>query len=260
MGVKYIYKKNKMDINTYLVVIGLAFLSGMTTIIGVGLAYMCKSSCRLIVLGIGFSTGIMLLISFFELFPEAINEIGWGLTILSGLVGFSFSWILNIIVPHTHLVKEKNKDRKIIITSAYLLAFGLILHDVPEGFAMANSYVNSSSLGIMVAIAIALHNIPEEFAMSVPLIQAKRSRKSIFKIAFVSGLAEPVGALLGLVAVQVFFGLNPYLLAFTAGIMTFISIHELLPLAHKYRKPFLLSTGVIASILVFFILANVFPE
>ncbi len=248
-----------MDTSTYLIVLGLAILSGLTTVIGVGLAYMCTKNCRMIVVGIGFSTGIMLLISFFELFPEAINVIGWWKTVVVGIVGLIFSAVLNMIIPHTHLIKEEFHSNKKAIAAAYMLAFGLIIHDVPEGFAMANSYINSASLGILVAIAIALHNIPEEFAMAVPLVQTGRSKKSIFKISLISALAEPVGALIGLLAVQIFFGLNSYLLAFTAGIMVYISIHELLPMAHKYRKPFLLSTGIIASILVFFILANVFP-
>ncbi|XOU93894.1 MAG: ZIP family metal transporter [Candidatus Kerfeldbacteria bacterium] len=249
-----------MDSSTYLAIIVLALLSGMTTLIGVWLAYRIKNKSYLIVVGIGFSTGIMILISFFELFPEAIDEAGWTKAILTGIIGFGFSAILNYIIPHTHLIKEREGANRPIIAAAYLLAFGLILHDVPEGFAMANSFVNSPSLGIMVAIAIALHNIPEEFAMAVPLITAGKNKKSLIKIAIVSGLAEPVGAVIGLLAVSFFTGLNAYMLAFSAGIMVYISIHELLPMAHKYRKPIYLTTGLLASVLVFIILAIAFPE
>ena len=248
-----------MDSSTYIAILGLALLSGMTTLIGVWLAYKIRNKFHLIVIGMGFSTGIMILISFFELFPEAIAEVGWVKSIIVGAVGFGFSALLNYFIPHTHLIKEKEGVNRPILTAAYLLAFGLILHDLPEGFAMANSYVSSYSLGIMVAITIALHNIPEEFAIAVPLIAAGKSKKSLFKIAIISGLAEPVGALIGLLAVNIFIGLNAYILAFSAGIMIYISLHELLPMAQKYRKPVFLVTGLLVSILVFLVLGIAFP-
>jgi zinc transporter, ZIP family len=88
------------------------------------------------------------------------------------------------------------------MASAYLVAVGLILHDVPEGFAMANAYIASPSLGVLIGLAIALHNLPKEFAMAVPAVTL-RSRRFLFGAALLSTLAEPMGAIIGLVAVGI---------------------------------------------------------
>lgn len=160
----------------YLSVISLASLSVISTIVGVGLAYYFRKSVWGVVVGIGFSTGIMLLISFFELIPEAIDIAGWGKSLLALFLGLFFIWLLNIVIPHTHLIEEKSVKNRTLVKTAYLIVFGLILHDFPEGFAMANSYIHSPSLGLLVAIAIALHNIPEEFAMTVPLLLTDKKK------------------------------------------------------------------------------------
>lgn len=86
---------------------------------------------------------------------------------------------LHVIIPHTHLVEESGRIDARMLESAYLVAFGLILHDFPEGFAMANSYVASPSSGVLVALAIALHNIPEEFAMAAPAVALRWASRSV---------------------------------------------------------------------------------
>jgi ZIP family zinc transporter len=87
-----------------------------------------------------------------------------------------------------------------LVKSVYLVVYGLVLHDVPEGFAMANAYVASPALGLLVALAIALHKLPEEFAMAVPAVMLK-SKGFLFGAALLSALAEPLGAIIGLIAV-----------------------------------------------------------
>lgn len=245
--------------STYLIIIILAFLSGLTTIIGVVAAFCCRKSSKAIAVGIGFSTGIMLLISFFELVPEALKEMNVAKTITTVLMGGLIIFLLDIIIPHTHLMKGvKGNDTK-IIKAGYLVAFGLILHDFPEGFAMANSYISSPSLGLLLAVAIALHNIPEEFAMSIPMV-AKKSKKFLFKLAFISGLAEPAGAVVGIFFVHFFKFLNPYFLAGAAGAMIFICLHELLPMAKRYQQSFLFAVGIILSVVVYLGLNILIPE
>ncbi len=245
-----------MEISISIAIIGLAFISGITTIIGVVIAQAvcCKESSKRIVFGIGISTGIMILISVFELIPEAKNNIGLPTTFLIVVMGAGLIAVLNYIIPHQHIEKEekgRGEGSRSLEKIAYLVAIGMILHDFPEGFAMANSYLISPTVGIFLAVAIAIHNIPEEFAIAVPLIIAGKKKSFIYKIALLSGLAEPLGAIFGLFLVFLFPSLSPYMLAFAAGAMIFVSLHELVPFANRYKKRNAFLLGIAASIIIF---------
>ena len=242
---------------TYIAIILLATLSGITTLIGVTLALYFKKSVKGVVIGVGFSAGIMLAISFFELLPESIGATSKIKAISALILGFLFILILHFIVPHMHLVEEKGKLGK-IMRIGYLVSFGIILHDFPEGFAMANSYIFAPALGVLVAISIALHNIPEEFAMAIPLVLTKK-KWFLIKLALLSALAEPLGAILGLFAVSLAPALNPLFMAFAAGAMIFISINELLPLARTYKRTDLFAIGIALSLVVYWILTLFIP-
>lgn len=197
---------------TYAAVVLLSLLSCLTTCLGVALAIKLRENARAIAGGIGFSAGIMILISALELIPEAIAAMGVGATLGSAGVGAALVWEAHFVIPHTHLVEEKGIADKALIRSAYLVVFGLILHDVPEGFAMSNAYVASPALGVLVALAIALHNLPEEFAMSVPAVTL-RSKAFLFGAALLSALAEPLAAVIGLAAVGIAPTLNAHFLS-----------------------------------------------
>ena len=136
------------------------------------------------------------------------------------------------------------------------MALGLILHDVPEGFAMANAYIASPQLGVLVAVAIALHNVPEEFAMAVPAVVI-RSRRFLYGAALLSALAEPLGAVIGLLAVGVAPALNAHFMAFAAGAMVFVSLHELVPMARRYRNKGMFVAGMAVSALVYALLGRI---
>jgi ZIP family zinc transporter len=192
----------------------------------------------------------MILVSGFELIPEPYGSIGAARTGLVVGLGAFLLWLANLVFPHTHLVKEHGLADTRLVKSVYLVVVGLILHDVPEGFAMANAYLASPSLGLLVALAIALHNIPEELAMAVPAM-ALRSRRFLLQAAFLSALAEPLGAMLGLLAVAIQPVLNAYFMAIAAGAMIFVAIHELIPMAHRYGQPGWLVTGFAFSIIVY---------
>jgi len=243
---------------TYIAVLLLAFLSVFTTLLGVALAIYIGKNERAIVVGIGFSAGIMLLVSLLELMPEAMGEAGMGTASTAFILGMLIVAVLHWVIPHTHLVEEKGVFRRNLLKTAYLVAFGLILHDVPEGFAMANSYIASPSLGVLVALAIAIHNVPEEFAMAVPIVMVKKKR-FLYLAAFLSGLAEPLGAIIGLVAVHFHPMLNPLFMAFAAGAMVFVSVHELLPMARRYHKTRLFVLGALISVFVYALLAALVP-
>jgi ZIP family zinc transporter len=249
----------ELPYTTYIAVLLLAFLSVFTTLLGVALAIYIGKNARAIAVGIGFSAGIMLLVSFLELMPEAMGEAGMGTASMAFILGVLIVAVLHWVIPHTHLVEERGAFRKALLKTAYLVAFGLILHDVPEGFAMANSYIASPSLGLLVALAIAIHNVPEEFAMAVPIVMVKK-RRFLYTAAFLSGLAEPLGAVVGLVAVHFHPMLNPLFMAFVAGAMVFVSVHELLPMARRYHKTHLFLLGAMISVFVYVLLAALIPE
>ncbi|OGY21709.1 MAG: zinc permease [Candidatus Woykebacteria bacterium GWB1_45_5] len=243
----------------YLAVIIIAFLSGLTTLIGAALAIKFGRCTWGMIVGLGFAAGIMLLISFFELIPESFAAAGTQRSLIALPVGILLFAALNFLIPHTHLVREKGKLDGHLYKTAYLVAIGLILHDVPEGFAMANSYIFSPSLGLLIALGIAIHNIPEEFAMAAPIVLVKE-KSFLFKAAFFSGLAEPAGAILGLFAVHFMAALNPLFMSFAAGAMIFVAIHELFPMAVTYRKVPLFILGLVFSIFVYRGLTLLIPE
>ena len=245
--------------STIVAVLLLATLSGATTVIGVGLAIRLGGNVRALATGIGFSAGIMVTIALAELLPESVRQGGMLVALGSAGLGAALVGLLHFVIPHTHLVEEKGKFDAGSLKSAYLVAFGLILHDFPEGFAMANSYIASPSLGILVAVAIALHNIPEEFAMAVPAV-ALGKKRFLFRAAVVSGLAEPAGAVIGLVAVRIEPGLNAFLMALAAGAMIFVSIHELLPMAQRHGRLELFALGGVLSVVAYLALAWALPH
>jgi len=237
----------------YLSVVLLSLLSVFTTAAGVALAIRFAERDWAIALGIGFSAGIMLLISFLELIPEAAETASLPAVLAAVLLGGVLLFSLHLIVPHVHLVDEAGERGAQMLKSAYLVVLGLVLHDLPEGFAMANSFVSAPSLGVLVAVAIALHNLPEEFAMAVPAVLTKRKR-FLYGSAILSALAEPVGAIIGLIAVDLVPALNAMFMAFAAGAMIFVSVHELIPMARRYGKLPLFAIGAGLSVVVYLVL------
>lgn len=233
----------------YFAILVLSLLSIATTTLGVLLALWIHENNRAIAIGIGFSTGMMILISVLELIPNARMAIGAPTAAASFGFGAALLWGANIIIPHTHLVREHSLSDTRLVKSVYLVVIGLILHDAPEGFAMANAYIASPSLGVVVALAIALHNLPEEFAMAAPAM-VLRSRRFLIGAAMLSALAEPAGAIIGLLAVNANPGLNGHFMAFAAGAMLFVSFHELTPMAKRYGKLIWFGAGILISVIV----------
>jgi ZIP family zinc transporter len=234
----------------------LSLLSCVTTALGVALALSLRENARALATGIGFSTGIMILISLWDLLPQSVADLGIRAALASAALGAALIWIGHLIILHTSLVPGRNEPIDAArATSAYLVVFGLILHDVPEGFAMANAYIAAPGLGVLIGLAIALHNLPEEFAMAVPAVML-RSRRFLFGAALLSALAEPVGAVLGLAAVGIAPALNAGFLAFAAGAMLFVSIHELVPMARRYQHARLFLVGIGLAVLVYRLLAR----
>ena len=232
----------------------LSTLSFVTTAAGVAMALWLRSNERAIAAGIGFSVGIMVLISLFELLPSALADAGWAFMLPAVAAGAAAIAVAHRLIPHRHLVTESAGVDPAMIRSAYLVVLGLVLHDLPEGFAMASAYVAAPTAGFVTAIAIALHNLPEEFAMAAPVASISRPRV-LFGAALLSAAAEPVGAVIGLAAVGMSPSLNSVFLALAAGAMLFVSVHELVPMARRHGHQAHFAAGASVSALVYGVIA-----
>ena len=131
-------------------------------------------------------------------------------------------------------------------------AMAIAIHNFPEGLATFLSALQDIKLGLPIAIAIAIHNIPEGIAVSVPIYHATGSKRKAFKFSFLSGLAEPLGALVGFLILMPFMNaiVFGFLFASVAGIMVFISIDNLLPAAREYGEPHLSLYGLMGGMAV----------
>jgi len=146
--------------------------------------------------------------------------------------------------------EEKNKSS--LMRMGVLTAIAITIHNFPEGIATFISALEDPQIGISVAFAVAIHNIPEGIAVSVPIYYATNSRRKAFTYSFLSGLSEPLGAIIGYFLIIYFFSMDIMGIIFgvVAGIMVFISMDELLPAAHRYGKHHVSILGLIIGMLV----------
>lgn len=213
----------------------LASLAGVATLIGVYLGSLLKRTRSNIIFGASFAASLMILISAFELIPNAFKSLNTVNLFFWVLVGILMIWLFNKFIPHLHSVKEiKCGKRKSSLQMSYLIAVGLILHDFPEGFAITSSFGVSNSLGFLVLATTFIHNIPEGYILT--LSRAKNDSHSFcYRTGLLSLLATFLGAVLGINLLAHFSKLNPIFLSLAAGAMLFIAIHELLPESFKYK-------------------------
>ena len=252
---------------------GLTLFAGLSTGIGSALAFFVKDkSSRFLSVSMGLSAGVMIYVSFVELFPLALESLvksygarlGNWYCVLSFFGGMLFIAIIDKFVPshenpHEFPEEEEKIQHKLQqLKDAQLLRVGLFtalalgIHNFPEGIATFLSALKDVSLGIPIAVAIAIHNIPEGIAVSVPVYYATGSRKKAFTYSFLSGLAEPVGALVGFLILMPFItdAVFGFLFAGIAGIMIFISLDQLLPAAHAYGKHHYAIYGLVSGMVI----------
>lgn len=233
----------------------LASLTGVATLVGVYLGSLFKKTKVNIIFSASFSAVLMILISIFELIPNAISDSSLANTIIWVGLGVFIIWLANLIVPHLHSVKEiKNCKDKCLMKTSYLIAMGLILHDFPEGFAIPSSFGHSQSLGLLVVFATFIHNIPEGYILTMSQ-KNSGGRSFCYRTALFSLLATFLGAILSINLLAIFQNLNPFFLSLAAGAMLFIAIHELLPESFRYKDTKTFSYGIGLAVLVYFLLS-----
>jgi ZIP family zinc transporter len=246
----------------------LTLLAGLATGIGSALALFAqRTKTRFLSGALGFSAGVMVYVSFVEILAKARMSLtaelgartgGW-VAVLSFFGGIAVTALIDRLVPgvenphEVHRVEEMH-DR----TDARLMRMGLLsataiaLHNFPEGIATFMAALDNTHLGVSIAVAVALHNIPEGIAVAVPVFYASGSRARAFSWSFLSGLAEPVGALIAwlLLGGHLGHGMRGILFAAVAGVMVFISFDELLPTAREYGEHHTAVYGLTAGMAV----------
>lgn len=254
--------------NQVLLGLGLSLLAGLATGIGSCLAFFSnRSDTKFLTASLGFSAGVMVYISFAELLTGAQRSLldlhgkhAGGLIAMAAFFGgIALSMLIDRLVPedeNPHEVKkveemDANERKRKLHRGGLLFALALGLHNFPEGAATFASALGDTATGISIALAVAIHNIPEGITVSVPIYYATGSRRKAFLWSFLSGIAEPAGALLAWLLLMPFLSATVLAVVFAgvAGIMVYISFDELLPLAHEYGHHHLSICGLILGML-----------
>jgi zinc transporter, ZIP family len=248
----------------------LTLAAGLSTGIGSVLGLFHRSfNPRVLALSLSFSAGVMILVSFVEIFPKARSglteslgmQLGYAVTVAGFFGGIAVMALLDRLLPSHGMVlppeptagaDQSLPEANRLLRMGLFSALAIAIHNFPEGLATFVAALSSPKLGIGIALAIAIHNIPEGLAISAPIYYATRSRRQAFVLSFASGLAEPLGALVGYVMLGSL--LTPLVMglvfASVAGVMVYICLDELLPAAQRYGTHHQMIAGVIAGMLV----------
>ena len=249
---------------------GLTLFAGLATGVGSALAFFAKkTNTRFLSLSLGFSAGVMIYVSMIEIFVKARDALeaalgptkGYWWTTIAFFAGIALIALIDNFVPsfenphEARSIEDMDQEqgkKKALLRMGLFSALAIAIHNFPEGLATFTSALSDPTLGISIAVAIAIHNIPEGIAVSVPLYYATGSKRKAFFYSFLSGLSEPVGALVGYGLFYRFFNDITFGLLFAgvAGIMVFISLDELLPTAEKYGEHHLAIYGLIVGMAV----------
>ncbi len=235
----------------------LSTLAGLSTTIGsiLGIAVR-KPGPKFMTLTLGFSAGVMIHVSFVELLQGGIRSAGFMPAHVAFFLGMAIMFAIDVLIPHDYLGQEEHSGTGMrssnLLKTGTFVALGLAIHNVPEGMAAFVGALEDPSLGIAIAVAIAIHNIPEGLAIAAPIYAATGSRKRAFLYSFLSGVAEPIGAGLAALILLPFLSeaILGYVLAGVGGIMVFISLDELIPVARSFGHEHLAITGAIIGMIV----------
>ncbi len=232
----------------------LTAFAGLSTGIGSAIAFFTKTTNKAFLsVSLGFSAGVMIYVSLAEMFAQANMSLakmygeqqGYLYTVLSFFCGILLILIIDKLIPsyeNPHEVRSVEEMSNPAHSELKLHRMGIFtalaiaIHNFPEGMVTFTAALAEPALGVSIAIAIAIHNIPEGIAVSVPLYFSTKSKKKAFWYSFASGLAEPVGAIVGYMLLGAFLNESTlgFVFAAVAGIMVFISLDELLPTSREY--------------------------
>ncbi|GEK33146.1 zinc transporter ZupT [Kurthia sibirica] len=258
--------------STVLYALALTLFAGLATGVGSLVAFFTsRTNTKFLSFALGFSAGVMIYVSLVEIFVKAKDslvasqgeKLGYTYTVLGFFGGMLLIAFIDRLIPKSgnpHEVKRVEDIDKGPTADEFVklkkmgvfTALAIAIHNFPEGIATFMSAIEDPQLGLAIAIAVAIHNIPEGIAVAVPIYYATGDRKKAFKLSFLSGLSEPVGAIAAYLLLMPFltdtmFGI---IFAGVAGIMVFISLDELLPAAREYDETHTSMYGVIIGMAV----------
>jgi ZIP family zinc transporter len=230
--------------------LALSALAGLSTTVGSFLAIFVKEpGTRFLALTLGFSAGVMILLSFMELLAHGIETVGFAPAYVAFFAGMLGMFLIDALIPHEYMAEKHASGRKQsgLLKTGLLVALGIGVHNFPEGMATFAGTMQDVALGAAIAMAVALHNIPEGLAVSLPVYVATGSRSKAFLWSLFAGLAEPAGAALAALVLLPFLdaAVLGFMLSFVAGVMVFISLDELVPVAHSLGEAHLSILGVV---------------
>lgn len=254
--------------NNFVLAFCLTVLAGLTTAIGGAVAFVTnKDNLKTLSVGLGFSAGVMIFISLVDIIPgsEALLKPNFP-HMYQWLVfgGFVFGLLISILIDyflpdhvdtedllHPDDPKASSHSFYKLKRAGFLTAIAICVHNFPEGMATFLTTTQDVTLGLSVAFAIAIHNIPEGIAVALPIYHVTGKKRYAMLYAALSGITEPIGALVGMLIFGFFVPqvLVGVLMAAVAGIMTYISFDTLLPLAKEYGNWHLSIVGIISGIL-----------
>ena len=215
------------------------------TVLGAGTVFFLKKNMglRLQKLLLGFASGVMVAASVWSLLipaiemSEAAGGVAWIPAVVGFLLGMGFLLVLDTVIPHLHLNEEHPEGRPSSLGKSFMLVLAVTLHNIPEGMAVGvvlagmleGSTVITTASALALAIGIAVQNFPEGAVISAPLVSNGLSRQKAFFYGAMSGIVEPVGAILTILLTSVVTPVLPYILAFAAGAMIYVVVEELIP-------------------------------
>lgn len=213
---------------------------------------------------LGFGAGVMLAACMFSLIMPALALLAvrdaavWyapGNVAMAILMGAGFMLLLERLVPHQHFIKDEDRLRRQTLRRSWLFVFAIALHNMPEGLAIGASFAGGDDgAAKALAIGISVQDIPEGLVVAMALLAVGYSRVFAVGIGMLSGLTEPVMALLGATVLTGSGLLLPLGLAFAAGAMLFVISHEMIPESHRQGHELAATNGLMLGFVLMMLL------
>lgn len=253
------------DFSTVTIALLLTLFAGLSTGIGAIISFFTRhTDTRMLAGALGLSAGVMIYISFMELMPEAEHGLStvlpekwsYAAMLATFLAGIGLIALIDWLVPadenphETHSMSElQSTGHHHMKRTGVMLAMAIGIHNFPEGMATFVSALDGLEVALPIVIAIAIHNIPEGIAVSVPIYHSTGNRRKAFWFSMLSGLAEPAGALIGMIFLLPFWSpvVNAVCLSMVSGIMVYIAFDELLPGAESFGHHHISLIGVVVG-------------